>query len=310
MITISLANIKQNIRVLKRTGKKVFADLSFNAYGLGGEDMFRNLMFEADGFVFDCNAEVVSMISSLRSRRPTIFARSHIEPFVFAGIAYNNHTATLHSINDFNALAGHATSTGVLRVMLEIDTGSGYGLKVEEAKYVMSQVQDNAAYSNVIVNGFLLDYYVESVHQQLKTSYPTHDVCCYDDAEHSDFIIASKLLFGYASSGVRTLSMHRACVISGNILNYSVVGNKVFYVTDIPASATSLDYPILVNGEETAEIEDVSIGAISYIGFYQSKQQPFPKRIELVYPDEFSAIVEQLNQPKYVSFDHSSKPLN
>lgn len=311
MITVSVPNILQNIRLLRHSGKKIFVDLSYNAFGIGVDKLYRYLSFEVDGFIWDSNVENFSLFTKNPNKLPMIVSRSHIDSNFLNNICYSNKIATLHSIKDFTDIINIASS-GVIRIMLEVSDFSSEnscGLSSAEVEYVVNSVNGNPAYGGIKILGFIQSKFDKTTRETLKTKYPSYDVCCYDNVTDSDKVFVSSMLYGYDSDGNRKPNLLKACSLKGSILDYKVLKDSAFYVTDIPSFYGSCIKSLLIDGEEVSDLHTVELGQVSFYGFKLSKQHSYPSSIEIPYPDTFKGLLELINQPSVRNISFSTKPI-
>lgn len=303
MITVSLANLKQNIRIIKHSKKRVFVDLSYDAFGHGMNALYDNLRFDADGFIWNCTTATTAMYSADKTaKRPLIVSRSSIEKNLFNALAVAGATVVLNSIFDLENLKSVGSSTSYLRVIIE--HGALFGIADGELNHIIEKIKTTPAYNSIKVLGILCNEGLDAAkYSDLKARFPDLDILAYDEAEHSDIILASKLLYGYNAHG--NLSLHRSCQFVGNVLDSTVTRGNITYITDLPF----FEWTAALSGDVAGIVAPVVSGGATLSAAVFPAKTPVPKTIEFIAGTSYFALVSALNALSSIDRLYSNTPL-
>ena len=305
MIVVGIANIKQNIRILKRTGKKVFIDLAHNAYGHGITDLYQALRFDADGFIWDNNTDNLAMYTgNPASKPPLIVSRSLIQKHHYNAYSYAGATVTLKGTSDLGALTNFGSSTQLIRVMLEYGV---LGFNDGELDYVIDSIRNKPEFKNLKLLGIIAnDGLTQEIYDDLHSRYENIDVCGYDSPDISDIVFASEMLYGYGAP-----NLHKSVNIRGEILDssYNLDTHRHTYVTDLCCADINSYGDVIVDGDVVKDTFDVAVGGARLLAFTLNTKSKTPKSVQLVRPDTFGELFNYLQLNSHVRPSYTNSPL-
>ena len=307
MIRVSLASISQNVRTLQQASKKkVFVDLSYDAFGLGAESLYRHLTFISEGVLWEHSVHNTIIYSKLKKRFPMISARSSVPRLAIDVASAQNTIVTLKSISELNDLANYGGKATKVRVMLEFSDGESLGLSEDELAFCMKKFNEDPAYHCVIPIGIIYNdgLLSESRYNELKFLYPDLDVCCYDSLKNTDIILASAFAYGY-NRGRPCPRLYRTFSITGNVIGKILHKSKVQYITDLTVS-TPVEAAL---NREYYTSEPINIGGVDHASFFIPKKEPAPKQLELVDPSIFSEAVQLVKQLSHEELTYIQRPI-
>lgn len=307
MITVSLSSLSQNVRTLQRTSnKKVFVDLSFDAFGLGAESLYRHLTFVSDGVLWEHSVPNNITYAKLKKRFPMISARSGVPRLALDVASAQNTIVTLKSIGELNNLVNYGGKDTKVRVLFEYTKGPSLGLSEDELNFCLNKFETDPSYKCVIPIGLICNdgLLSNSEYKDLKFKYPDLDICCYDSVETSDVILASSFAYGY-SKGRRCSKLHPVFSITGNVTGIQFKDKTACYITDLTSDK---ELETKVNGN-VYKSQTVVIGGIPHIAFTLPKAEIAPKYIKICNPEHFLESVSLIKQLSHEEKTYIHRPI-